>query len=247
MRDRQRFVPDVERYIRGIPECYTTSAKEALTTFNEILRPKAGIVYYPGCGLDRSPSEVFGDSRIIYVDLNVTCINGHLYDGREAYVADARAYDPGIVDIVILKDFYCQRPVTCVASGGYVISSDFWRTADEIAQREDFTLVGVLRRVADSDTYELDTSDLKKYLSYVETDEEFMREAEKSGTLRDIIEALRKSGKTGKSMLALYEEILRESEEVAGSVGKMDSSGALLFPIQRKIRLEEAFFVFRRK
>lgn len=248
LRPNENFIPSAvyDRFVRGTRERPTNlEHQEALEVFKDKLKPRINIIYYPGCGLDDTPSVVFPKSKVIYVDRDDRTIKALHSQGYEAYQANANQYNPGVVDMVILSGFYFERPLNYVSPGGFVISDDFWRTADKIVETGSFELIGVLRKEGIPWKYVLDTENPRRYLEEVETDEELRERTCAVSTLEEIEKAIKRSGKTGGGILETYREILKKGKKAENGYSVCDKTGKLLFPLPRK--LDKLFFVFKRK
>lgn len=117
-----------------------------LNVFSEVFEPTLNTIYYPGSNTDISPSETasFQDSRIIYVDIDKKAIQTLQGKGHEAYVEDAKEFNPGKVDLLLLLNFYNEEPLKYVVKNGYVICNDHWTgTLGKMLEQSNFKLVGV--------------------------------------------------------------------------------------------------------
>ena len=119
---------------------------QAFNTFSEAFEPKLNVIYYPGSHTDMSPSKTlsFQNSRIIYVDRDNNAIQTLRREGCEAYLKDAKKFNPGKVDLLLLFNFYTEEPLKYVVKNGYVICNGHWSgTVDKILRQNDFELAGV--------------------------------------------------------------------------------------------------------
>lgn len=238
----------IERLLSNTPELDRNSSLTAvLQAFHEIIKPDLSVVYYPGSGLDNSPSKAFPKTRVIYVDTDDQAVRALRYEGYEAYCDDADEYTPVVIDLVLLSGFHSDKPLDAIVPGGYVISSDWWRTADKIAKNKNFELVGVLKKQEDSEVYTLDLENPQRYLESVESDEELRSRASQQGVLKEIKAAVERSGVSGKSLLDRYKKVLEKGEKIDSGIKLVDETGQILHNLPRKIRSEDGFFVFRRR
>lgn len=139
-----------------------------LTAFREAFNPKTGLVYYPCCGQDASPSQVFHD-RVVYLDGNPKCVEAFKQAGYEAYEGDANDFNPGVVDITLVynpqispKPFFSH-----IKEGGYLVCNNYHSTADFMRTAEEFDFVGAVVQNG-----KVNRENLDDFWEEVETDEE---------------------------------------------------------------------------
>ena len=83
----ENFIPDVvyDGFTRGTRESPADSEhQDALKVFKNKLNPRINIIYYPGCGLDDTPSIVFPKSKVIYIDTDDRTIRALRNQGYKA-------------------------------------------------------------------------------------------------------------------------------------------------------------------
>lgn len=119
---------------------------QAFSMFFEVFEPTLNTIYYPGSNIDISPSKTasFKNNRIIYVDHDKEVIEALREEGYEAYTEDAKNFDPGPVNLLLLLNFYAEEPLKHVVENGYVICNDYWTgTLDKMLRKSAFKFVGV--------------------------------------------------------------------------------------------------------
>lgn len=140
--------------------------QKAFDAFSNALHPILKTIYYPGPWTDISPSKTqsLRGSRIIYVDTDERAIKALQKAGYEAHVGDAKIFDPGQVDLLLMFNFYTEEPLRYVVEGGYVIINIHWaeKTLPEITDRKDFQFVGALTNA--SGEIKFDGENLANYL-----------------------------------------------------------------------------------
>jgi hypothetical protein len=184
--------------------------------FDKMVNPPKDVVYHP-CGSDDvSPSVVFPNSRVIYVELDEQAVNALQKGGFEAHHASALEYDPGDVDILIMLNpaISPEAPAVHVREGGYVVCNDYHATATTLRKNSDFQLKGLIRMTKDKGlTY--DTDHPENYWTEVDSDEEFRNASfdfasADYASAANVVEAL-----TGKreNVLVEYRRIIAEEIE----------------------------------
>lgn len=176
-----------------------------LNAFNNEFKPKSDLVYYPCCGQDISPSQVF-HQRVVYLDGNPRCVEALKQAGYEAHEADANEFNPGNVDIaVVYNPQISPEPfLKYVNEGGYVVCNNYHSTANFMNQRDDFEFMGAV----DANS-SIDRTDLTDYWQEVKSDEElFLADPNAAKRIQDIVLKL-----TGQSdnILPAYRQILTDS------------------------------------
>lgn len=145
-----------------------------VNAFVQEFQPRTDIVYYPGSNTHIGPSKVdgFKDSRVIYADSEYMPVKALQEAGYEAHFVDAEEYNPGKVDILILLNFWAEKPPTLVKPGGYVICNNWWGAAARLYADNNFELVGAL---VDSEGEEarLVREDVDQYMTPVQSEEEW--------------------------------------------------------------------------
>ena len=138
---------------------------QAFDTFFEAFKPALNAIYYPGSNKDFSPSKTkgFQGKRIIYVDMDTKAIETLQGMGFDAHVSDAEAFDPGKVDLLLLFNFYADKPLEHVVKNGYVICNQHWQEQafTKILKKNDFEFVGAL--VETNGIVRLDRENLQNY------------------------------------------------------------------------------------
>lgn len=165
-----------------IPECKPDDyIASLLKTFKVKLNPKCDVIYYPGSATDVSPSEIFPQARVMYVDIDEQSVSDLKQDGKEAHRSSAFDFVPNTqVDLLVLfgAGTFRMQPAKYVAVGGYVVCNNYYSEASEISKCDDFELVGIVAHNPSKsveEPYILDT-DKNRFSDYgkpVETDEEF--------------------------------------------------------------------------
>jgi hypothetical protein len=153
------IVPTKEKV--GAPE----TRIKAFSIFSEAFKPTLHTIYYPGSNIDISPSKTtsFQGNRIIYVDRDRSAIQSLQRKGYDAHVGNARVFDPGEVNLLLLFNFYANKPLKHVVKNGYVICNQHWKEKafTKIFKKKDFEFVGVL--VDANGVIRLDTESLENY------------------------------------------------------------------------------------
>jgi len=244
--------------------------------FKEKLQPKADVVYHPCGANDISPSEVFPDSRVIYVDIDEKAIEALKESGVEAHVASALNFDPGNVDVLILlnPNISPDIPASHVIQGGFILSNDHQNTASHLYRNGGYELKAVIRDSRDQKII-YDTENLEDCWKEVDTEEEFKNtpfdwSSVNYETAASIVEQI-----TGKreNVLAEYKKIvemarerlrrqnaktLAETPELANFLSDPDKTNELVFKHDQKIFILDAnlpkkkstgndIFVFQKK
>lgn len=140
--------------------------------FRDATHFKAGTVYHPCGAADVSPSAAFSGGSVVYADIDDKSMEALRLAGYDAHTADARQFNPGPVDTLVLLNPQIEPdiPASFVKEGGYVLSNNYHSTADRIKSLG-FRPVGVI--IGREKEVTFDTQDLEKYWEEVETDEEF--------------------------------------------------------------------------
>ena len=158
-----------------------------LKTFKVKLNPKCDVIYYPGSATDTSPSEIFPQARVMYVDTDEKSVSALKQDGKEAYRSSAFDFVPNTqIDLLVLfgAGTFRRQPAKYVAVGGYVICNNyFYEEVDgkydnfELAG-DDFELVGIVadnpnKSIEEPYIFDTNKSGFAGYEKPVENDEEF--------------------------------------------------------------------------
>lgn len=144
---------------------------------------------YPGSSTDVTPSETFGETDVVYIDVDADAI-GYLEDKNyEGIEADANSFDSeDNFDAILLynQDFeevasFAERNLT---DSGTVICNQYHNAASDLLNQNEYTLDG---RFPVQQPQEFDTN-AKACFEQVESDEEF-RDArpEQFQTNRDLV------------------------------------------------------------
>ncbi|MFH1088939.1 MAG: hypothetical protein V1716_00745 [Candidatus Uhrbacteria bacterium] len=184
--------------------------------FKEKLQPKADIVYHPCGSNDISPSVVFPDSRVIYVDIDENAVEALKKSGVEAHVASALDFNPGNVDVLILLNptISPDAPASHVVQGGFILGNDYHNTATNLRGNGQYQLRGIIRKSSDRKLI-FDTENTEDYWKEIETEEEFQK-APPSFTTANYETASRiVKAVTGKkeNILAEYRKIIEMAKE----------------------------------
>ncbi len=236
--EKKEFKPEV-----------SDSLVESYNLFQERLSPKCGVVYYPSCHLDSSPSVAFEKSRVIYVDIDEDPIDILKDNGYEAHVADAKKFRPDQpVDVLILLNpgGTGVAPVEFLADQGHVLCNDYHNTATNLVEREDLELVGIIRE--DDDKKKIfDNENLEQYWEEVSNDDELRA----TSLYKFVIQALEDEFEKDK-----VEEIIEKGEvvieynkllESARSISDKGGFPPVLFSLPSKKGHMDDLFVFQKK
>lgn len=150
-------------------------------------------ILYPCCETDVTPSAVFPQARVQYVDMNRQAMEaliargfdahyGRVLTGREegqssSDSSEAPLFEPKKqVDLLILLNPQISpfAIVQYVRQRGYVLCNNYHRTADEMYTCQAFTPVAVLNTGQEK---KLDTASLDEYFQLMMTDEEYKQAA----------------------------------------------------------------------
>ena len=144
------------------------------TLFKQILNPKADVVYHPCGGVDTSPSIVFPNSRVIYVDIDERLMEPLKKGGFEAHTTSALEFNPGDVDVLILLNpqIRPEIPASFLVQNGYVLCNDYHNTATLIHSNTDYQMKALIRNNKNGELI-FDTENLEDCWKEVGTDEEF--------------------------------------------------------------------------
>lgn len=184
--------------------------------FNKTINPQKKVIYHPCGANDVSPSIAFPDSKVIYVDIDKQAVETLQKEGFEAHHASALEYNPGDVDILIMRNpqISSEVPASHVRKGGYIISNDYHSTASEIRKNPDFQLRGLIRSTKERGLI-YDTESPEDYWKEIDTEEEFIKAPLNWGAVNyttavPVVEAL-----TGKkeNVLAEYKKIIHTARE----------------------------------
>jgi len=237
------------------------SLVEKYSAFRDALNPNVDVVYHPCCSTDSSPSAAFPDSRVIYVDwdpsesedsMSAKTVEKLKKAGLEAYFADANIFDPGPVDVVILRNpgIESYGPIADLKPGGYAIVNDYHLNATQLHRMDEFELVGILHDRTPDHAPILDTENPEQYWQTVETDEELQCAVVYDGIG---ILARNETGTTTPTLQQLKDAIDRIKAEYPDAIEEAGAliydNGTKVFPSNlppKKGQLDD-FFVFRRK
>ncbi len=142
--------------------------------FRENFKPKADVVYHPCGANDVSPSVVFPDSKVIYVDVDQKSVEALQKGGFEAHAASALEFDPGKVDILIMLNpqITPDIPASHVIENGFVLSNDYHGTATTLHRNEQYQIRAMIRVSKDGELI-LDAENLEDCWKEIDTEEEF--------------------------------------------------------------------------
>ena len=167
-----------------IPKCKSDDCiASSLKVFKVKLNSKCDVIYYPGSATDTSPSEIFPQARVMYVDTDEKSVSALKQDGKEAHHFSALDFVPNTqVDLLVLFNAgtFRMQPAKYVAVGGYVVCNNYFREKEEVSKCDDFKLVGIVANNLNKsveEPYILDTNEsgFNEYGKKVTTDEEFRR------------------------------------------------------------------------
>lgn len=188
--------------------------------FQESYDPDSALVYYPSCGVEKSPSVAFPSSRVVYVDSDPQAVSALKQEGLEAYQGDLITFKPDReVSILILlhPNIHSVAPRQFVSSRGYVLCDDLQNTASEIRTLSDFEFVGLITLNNNQNLVERD--ELDDLWNEVETDLEFqsapiLRNSVTYEAAANIVEQLKgKRDNVLEDYMRLLAQAKNESEE----------------------------------
>lgn len=184
--------------------------------FRERFKPKADVVYHPCGSNDVSPSVAFPDSRVIYVDIDDKSVEALKKGGFEAHAASALEFDPGDVDILIMKNpaIPPDVPSSHVIENGFVLCNDYHETASSLHRNEQYQLRAMVR-MSEGGELMLDTENLEDYWREIDTEEEFQNAPFDWGPADYATAVLVVEAVTGKkeNILAEYKKIIAMARE----------------------------------
>lgn len=184
--------------------------------FRDRLDPKADVVYHPCGANDVSPSTVFPNSRVIYVDNDPGSVEALKRGGFEIHAASALEFDPGNVDVLIMlnPEISPNIPSSHVVKGGFAISNNYHGTASALHQNDQYQLQAIIRASQNGELI-FDTENLEDCWKEIETEEEFKNAPSTWGvvnyaTAAKIVEII-----TGKkeNILVEYKKIVEATRE----------------------------------
>lgn len=117
-------------------------------------------IYYPSSSTDTSPSVVFPNSRIVYLDIDDKAISSLQRQGYEAVHDSALQYSLSEQSdlLLLLSPFVSyERPARNLKVGGYIFCNNWHHTARDISRSDEFELVGVIPDTKTAPTQELIT------------------------------------------------------------------------------------------
>lgn len=215
--------PLEERTTPEIPELKLVSPEDLELRYQvavQALGINPAVVYHPCSGNYKTPSVVFPNARVVYVEKDARAVQAFKEAGLEAHEASATEYTPDApVDLLILSNptIPSKHPASTVRSGGYVFTNNYHGNATELKDDPDFELVGVVAPTAEG--YTLDREDLEQYWQTVSNDEEFRRARAGFGSLhfataKETVDHL-KPGEGG--VLERYQALIEEARQKARS------------------------------
>jgi hypothetical protein len=230
---------------------------EALRDFGRLKGPRLERIYYPGCGRDTSPSIVFPEARITYVDSfleNVLSLReaGH-YDTWFMDADDVVLREPADLAIVFHASVSVHVLAASLAVGGYLICDDAYGTARDAAKCPRFFFDGVIAHIPGTDHAMLVQADLGGCWEPIDTDEALAANPRVDVYRR----AVAKFGNgTPRGLVAAYRELFDRCARQSGfgsgeqaqasfitSVAAPD--GSSLDPLPPKRPVPPGFFLFR--
>lgn len=227
-----------------------------LRLIHSALAPAAGVVYYPACGYDRSPSDVWPASRIIYADIDQAAVTALRGAGLKAVRTDAQRFDPGPVDILIMlnPEIAPVGPIRFVVPQGLVICNDYHHTATAIRKMPGFELLGLVRS-DERHRVIFDRTQPELYWEEVQTDEEFRNAPLSWGTTgyTAAAEVVRLVTGETRNVVAEYQGILAAARRAAPASPDDESIWLtikgqvhLLTRLPGRIGTTDSLFVFRK-
>src|SRR3989344_1546043 len=162
--------------IRAEPRAYLVNR---YVTFKSTMNVAPVVVYQPGCGYDKSASDAFPGSRVIYVDPDTQAVESLKLAGCEAYAEDANTFDPGPVDILILHNSGSgtEVPASHVKDEGYILCNDHFGVASALHRDERYELIGHIFETSENAKPIFDRERIQDYWKIVETNGEFEKVA----------------------------------------------------------------------
>lgn len=183
----------------------------AYLLFRQKLNPKAEVVYNPCCANDASPSVVFPDSRVVYVDKDTKSVEALKGSGFEAHAASALDFNPGAVDILIMinPQISPDVPSSFVVLGGFVVCNNYHGTAVSISNNEQFKLQALIAKDSDKKLI-YDNENLDDCWKRVDSDEELKGFSNFWFQAQSVVEEV-----TGKrdNIVAEYKKIIEAAKE----------------------------------
>jgi hypothetical protein len=221
-------------------------------------------VYYPGCGIDVTPSEVFPESSIIYADMDLSVVSLLRENSLNALVLDANEFAPlKPMDVVIVWNSGVDPEVatSSLRLGGCLLCNDYFRTARKT--RESNRLKHIASIEMQAGNVSVETTDLDAYWQVVDTEESFLLRDEKCycGLYRSIVETYTDARS---NYLETYTALLNRAEsnhraacsnDECNDVDDMseeplfadpNDSGSVLFKLPMKRGGADTLFVFKR-
>lgn len=218
----------------------------------EALQPISKVIYYPCCGVDRTPSIAWPDSQVIYADREQHCIDQLRQNESLTHCVDVELFDPGPIDILIMLNptIDPDRPCDNVKPGGLVICNNYHLTATRVRSIPRFELIGLAYELSGGMIFDLNQPELHFY--EVETEEELLRVSPNfHAYVTRIVEA--KTG-TRVNLIPAYREVARQAEREAwtptgfyiGATVKVGDQLLPITPLPCKKGTADSLVVFRR-
>lgn len=214
-----------------------------------------GTIYHPCCAYDSSPSKAFGDdNRVVYVDQSEPDIAALRAAGQGAHVADAKTFNPGPVDVLIMLNpaIEASGPTSHVKPGGFVLANNYHGTASELRETPEFELVGIIHDRTEDGSAVVDTDHPEQHWQKVENDEEFRASPEYSAIKMQVKMATGKEISDLASYQAIIQDIMEKHPDARVDDGYLfwNENGAIKimpFSLPPKKGHVDDFYVFRRK
>ncbi len=240
-----------------------------LAAFQKALNFQGGIVYYPLCSDDTSPSQAFPNSMVVYADTDIRAVKKLQESGHAAYGYDATKFklrNPADILILLRAEIDLSTPLSQVKEGGYVICHDWKGNATELRGKRDFDFVALIHPGKNGE-YVYDTSDLEDCWKEMDDDEDlraFSRSGLTNWKLRadywDVVSTVRWITGKRENYLEEYKKILEGARErtIEGLEIIDDSSPwmeiewkgeshTLFIDFPHKKGIIDDFYVFRKK
>ena len=219
---------------------------EKYSVIRDALDLKPSIVYHPCGAYDCSPSAVFPDSRVVYVDTDEESMAALQEAGYETHTADATEFDPGPVDLLILLNpaISSSGPASHVGEKGFVITNDYHSNASELYRNPNFDLRGFLREDNDGE-YIFDKESAAQYWEGgdVDTEEAFITNHAFDTFYKGVVE---KYGDPSKGYLSEYKRLCMEIDPGGEGIGFYKGDLVPLAGLPRKASPHTGLFVFQK-
>lgn len=195
------------------------------------LNPTINTVCYPGPATDDSPSLIFPDARVIYIDTDKEAVSTLRTNGREAHECSARDFVPNI-EYDLLVHFgastFDLAQAKYVKVGGFAVCNNYYEEAQDFMACPDFEEVAIITegpREGEHRQLVLDTNKegFDDYKTTVESDEELQRVC--SFRYEQALQAVQKFGDVSRGVVAEYKRLYKKHKPDSAGGG---AQGALV-------------------